>query len=80
MQVTATGDASFSVGQIVERRTFDKDRAKVEREGGKLPEAEPHAFYLSAWEEDQHIIAQANAKIRRGRKPRRRPHELPPGG
>jgi DNA-directed RNA polymerase subunit beta len=63
MQVTATGDASFTVGQIVERRTFDKDRAKVERDGGKLPEAEPHAFYLSAWEEDQHIIAQANAKI-----------------
>jgi DNA-directed RNA polymerase subunit beta len=63
VQVTATGDASFTVGEIVERRTFEKERAKVEREGGKVPVAEPHAFYLSAWEEDQHIIAQANAKI-----------------
>ncbi len=26
-------------------------------------EFEPHAFYLSAWEEDQYIIAQANAEL-----------------
>src|SRR4030095_8226137 len=27
-----------------------------------LPHAEPHAFYLSAWEEENYIIAQANAE------------------
>ena len=30
-------------------------------------EFEPYSFYLSAWEEDQYIIAQANADGRRGR-------------
>ena len=61
--VTATGDADVSVNEIMELGNYNRKFAKVKREGGKLPEGKPHAFYLSAWEEDRHIIAQANAKI-----------------
>ena len=63
VQVTATGDSGYSVGEIVELKSFGREVAKLNRASGKLPEASPHAFYLSAWEEDRHIIAQANAKV-----------------
>ena len=66
VQVTATGDSGYSVGEIVELKSFEREVAKVSRASGKPPEAEPHAFYLSAWEEDRHIIAQANAKVDEG--------------
>ena len=36
-------------------------------------DAEPYAFYLSAWDEEKYIIAQANARHRRGRQLRQRP-------
>ncbi len=38
--------------------------ADVRRAGAKSGvEWEPHPFYLSAWEEDQYVIAQANAEV-----------------
>ena len=45
-------------------------QAKAKRK--KPAECEPYSFYLSAWEEDQYVIAQANVAARRGRAPRRR--------
>ncbi|HXV63578.1 MAG TPA: DNA-directed RNA polymerase subunit beta, partial [Vicinamibacteria bacterium] len=63
VQVTATGDSTFAVWEIVERRAFEREVSRIEKAGGRVPEADPHAFYLSAWEEDQHVIAQANAKV-----------------
>ena len=48
------------------RRAGRRDRGERARRGrsaGSSAEAEPHAFYLSAWEEDQYIIAQANAEV-----------------
>ena len=63
VQVTATGASGYSVDEIVELKSFEREVAKLSRASRKPPEAEPHAFYLSAWEEDRHIIAQANAKI-----------------
>jgi DNA-directed RNA polymerase subunit beta len=59
LKVTVTGDASFEVAQIVERGALERENNKV----SKPAEGEPHAFYLSAWEEDQYVIAQANAKV-----------------
>ncbi len=66
VQVTATGDSGYSVGEIAELKSFEREVAKLSRASGKPPEGEPHAFYLSAWEEDRHIIAQANAKVDEG--------------
>jgi DNA-directed RNA polymerase subunit beta len=63
VQVTAPGGSGYSVGEIVELKSFAREVAKLSRTSGKPPEASPHAFYLSAWEEDRHIFAQANAKV-----------------
>ncbi|MFN8011807.1 MAG: DNA-directed RNA polymerase subunit beta [Holophagaceae bacterium] len=36
---------------------------KLEKAGKRPAKYEMHAFYLSAWEEDEHIIAQANVSV-----------------
>ena len=63
LRVTVSRDTPFKVGEIVEQSAFDKENDKVSRQGKQVAEAEPHAFYLSAWEEDRYVIAQANAKV-----------------
>ena len=62
-RIMKVGDGSFRLGQIV---TGDELKAENERlaKAGKRPvDAEPHAFYLSAWDEEKYIIAQANARL-----------------
>ncbi len=61
-RIMKVGDGGFRLGQIV---TGDELKAENERlKGGKRQvEAEPFAFYLSAWEEEKYIIAQANARF-----------------
>src|SRR5436305_7232335 len=61
-RVLKVGDGNFRLGQIV---TGDELKAENKRLGkGKRPvDAEPHAFYLSAWEEEKYIVAQANARL-----------------
>jgi DNA-directed RNA polymerase subunit beta len=63
VQVTVTGDTSFNVGELVELSVFGKESEKTRKTGKRPAESDPYAFYLSAWEEDQHVIAQANAKV-----------------
>ncbi|MEP7132993.1 MAG: DNA-directed RNA polymerase subunit beta, partial [Acidobacteriota bacterium] len=62
-QVTTVGDTSFKLGQIAEKREFEEENAKHAR---KPAESIPHAFYLSAWEEENFVIAQANAETDAG--------------
>ncbi|HEX2121058.1 MAG TPA: DNA-directed RNA polymerase subunit beta, partial [Thermoanaerobaculia bacterium] len=70
-RVVKTGDTSFTLGQIVEKRELQKENNRIAKEnaanaGGKrkqmlqAAEAEPYAFYLSAWDEERYTIAQAN--------------------
>src|SRR4051812_4834091 len=64
----AGGNAKYKVGDIVEASDVgaDKDKASDPGAGGRRRrglEYEPHSYYLSAWEEDQYIIAQANSKV-----------------
>ncbi|MGH9459956.1 MAG: DNA-directed RNA polymerase subunit beta, partial [Vicinamibacteria bacterium] len=61
--VTVSGDSSFDPGAIVDRSDLARENEKLAKSDQRLAEGEPHAFYLSAWEEDQYIIAQANAKL-----------------
>src|SRR5262249_51892625 len=42
---------------------IESENRKASRKSEKPAEVEPHVFYLSAWEEDKVIIAQANAQI-----------------
>jgi DNA-directed RNA polymerase subunit beta len=68
-KIIKVGDANFNLSQIVEKAELQKENnriAKLNAEGSKkkalqLAEAEPHAFYLSAWDEERYTIAQANA-------------------
>ncbi|MBV8515866.1 MAG: DNA-directed RNA polymerase subunit beta [Acidobacteria bacterium] len=75
-RVVKTGDTSFTLGQIVEKRELQKENNRIAKEnaalaGGKgskkqmlqAAEAEPYAFYLSAWDEERYTIAQANVML-----------------
>jgi DNA-directed RNA polymerase subunit beta len=73
-RIADPGDSSFKVGEIVDVKALQKELKRLEKEsqeGGRAkrtPDATPHCFYLSAWEEDRYTIAQANAQTdERGR-------------
>ncbi|HLJ48304.1 MAG TPA: DNA-directed RNA polymerase subunit beta [Bryobacteraceae bacterium] len=56
------GDTSYKVGDVLTRAEIDK--ANSDLKPGKQPaEFEAHSDYLSAWEEDKYIIAQANVQL-----------------
>jgi DNA-directed RNA polymerase subunit beta len=62
--VTNAGGSKYKVGDIVEADEFtasDLEAGKGKRKRGM--EFEPYSYYLSAWEEDQYIVAQANAQV-----------------
>jgi len=62
VRITNPGDASFRVGQVMERP--EAERANRELGARKQPaEYEAHPHYLSAWEEDKYVIAQANVEL-----------------
>jgi DNA-directed RNA polymerase subunit beta len=56
----AGGNAKYKAGDIVEADDLVSDDGRAKKKG---VEFEPYSFYLSAWEEDQYIIAQANAAV-----------------
>jgi DNA-directed RNA polymerase subunit beta len=59
--VTNTGgNPKYKVGDVVPADELVGADGRSKKKG---VEYEPHAFYLSAWEEDQYIIAQANVEI-----------------
>lgn len=49
--------------QVVSYHDLLKVNKKLESDGRRPAKFEMHAFYLSAWEEDAHIIAQANVQV-----------------
>ncbi len=66
MIVNAGGNTKYKVGDIVEANDVGADPKDVENKGGRRRrglEYEPYSYYLSAWEEDQYVIAQANAAV-----------------
>ena len=62
-QVTQAGDTAFKLGQIVEKKELEEENERVaaQPQAGR-PTSLPFAFYLSAWEEENFVIAQANAE------------------
>ncbi len=60
MILNAGGHAKYKAGDIVEADDLVSDDGRAKKKG---VEFEPFSFYLSAWEEDQYIIAQANAAV-----------------
>ncbi|TNF79192.1 MAG: DNA-directed RNA polymerase subunit beta, partial [Acidobacteria bacterium] len=62
-RVIRIGDGPFKLGQIITGDELEAANAKLKRGHKKRVEAEPHAWFLTAWEEERYIIAQANAKV-----------------
>jgi DNA-directed RNA polymerase subunit beta len=58
--VTNAAGSRFKAGDIVEADELVSDDGRPKKKG---VEFEPYSFYLSAWEEDQYIIAQANSAV-----------------
>src|ERR1700690_1281511 len=63
VQVVNAGDAPYKVGDHAEKSEIEKVNADLKERRKKPVELEPFSFYLSAWEEDRHTIAQANVKL-----------------
>jgi DNA-directed RNA polymerase subunit beta len=58
--VTNAAGSKYKAGDIVEAEELVSEDGRAKKKG---VEFEPYSFYLSAWEEDQYIIAQANAQV-----------------
>jgi len=60
VQVVNAGDSEFKAGEIVEKDKVDDANEELKR---RRVVTEPFCFYLSAWEEDRYVVAQANATL-----------------
>jgi DNA-directed RNA polymerase subunit beta len=58
--VTNAGGSKYKTGEVVEADELVTADGRPKKKG---VEFEPYSYYLSAWEEDQYVIAQANAKV-----------------
>jgi DNA-directed RNA polymerase subunit beta len=65
VQIVNAGESEFKAGEVVERDKVEAVNEELKRR--KVTE-EAHCFYLSAWEEDRYVVAQANVPLdERGR-------------
>ena len=63
VQVTNGGGTKYKTGDIVAADEIVQENAAAKGRKKRSAEFEPHSFYLSAWEEDRYLIAQANADL-----------------
>src|SRR5437764_1652037 len=63
VQVVNSGDSDYRVGDHIEKHEVVRANADLKERRKRQIEWEPFSFYQSAWEEDRHIIAQANVEL-----------------
>ncbi len=63
VQVTNAGESGLRVGDHLEKGEAKKLNDKLKADGKRGVDFEAFSFYLSAWEEDRHTIAQANIEL-----------------
>src|SRR6266567_4487000 len=63
VSIVNAGDTAFRLGDHVEKHEIEKINADLKDRRKKAADVEPYSFYLSAWEEDRHVIAQANVEL-----------------
>ena len=63
VRITNGGGTKFRAGDAVAADVVMQENAAAKRRKKRPADFVPHSFYLSAWEEDRYIIAQANAKL-----------------
>ncbi|MFN2974687.1 DNA-directed RNA polymerase subunit beta [Terriglobus aquaticus] len=61
--VTNAGESGLRQGDPIEINEARELKQRLASEGKRVLETEPFSFYLSAWEEDRHTIAQANIEL-----------------
>jgi DNA-directed RNA polymerase subunit beta len=60
VQIVNAGDSEFKAGEIVEKDRVEELNEELKR---RKVVYEPYCFYLSAWEEDKYVVAQANVSL-----------------
>ena len=64
VKILHPGDSEYKYGDIVKKDDVGKAVASLKRKGARhLPVVQPNCHYLTAWEEEDHNIAQANARV-----------------
>jgi DNA-directed RNA polymerase subunit beta len=61
--VVNAGDSDYKVGDHIEKHIVLKANEELKARKKRQIDWEPFSFYLSAWEEDRHTIAQANVEL-----------------
>ncbi len=63
VQVVNAGESGMRVGDSIEKSEAAKLNEQLSSDGKRVIDVDPFSFYLSAWEEDRHTIAQANVGL-----------------
>jgi DNA-directed RNA polymerase subunit beta len=63
VQVSNAGGTRYKAGEVVRADEVAEENTASRARKKKPAEVEPYPYYLSAWEEDQYVVAQANAPI-----------------
>jgi DNA-directed RNA polymerase subunit beta len=63
VQIVNAGDSDYRVGDHIEKSEIEKANSDLKERRKRPIEYEPFSFYLSAWEEDRYVIAQANVEL-----------------
>src|SRR6266496_2136328 len=63
VSVVNAGDSDHKAGDHLEKHEAEKLNSELKDRRKRAAELEPFSFYLSAWEEDRHVIAQANVEL-----------------
>ncbi len=61
--VSNAGESGMRQGDTLEINEAQKLNKQLKKDGKRTIDFEPFSFYLSAWEEDRHTIAQANIDL-----------------
>ena len=63
VQVSNAGESGLRVGDHLEKSEAIKLNGQLKKDKKRAIDFDPFSFYLSAWEEDRHTIAQANIDL-----------------
>ncbi len=63
VEITDPGDTKLKRGHVVEASEAEAASEAARARDRRPAVIQPHPFYLSAWEEDKYVIAQANARL-----------------
>jgi DNA-directed RNA polymerase subunit beta len=62
-EVVTVGDSGWSKGQTVEAEELEETNQRLKKSHKKPAIGRPTAFFQPAWEEENYVIAQANAEV-----------------